>query len=62
MGRRLLLDRDANPERRMTVLDEGGEPLAKSARAGKQINDAESGRQIRLLTDFIQPVYTRSNY
>ena len=59
MGRRLLLDRNADPERRTTVLDEGSEPLAKSARAGKQIDNAESGRQIRLLTNFIQPVYTR---
>lgn len=59
MGRRLFLDRDADPERRMAILNEGSEPLAKSAWAGKQINYAESGRQIRLLTDFIHPVYTR---
>lgn len=43
----------------MTVLDEGSEPLSKSARTGKQIDNAESGRQIRLLTNLIQPVYTR---
>ena len=42
----------------MTVLDKGSEPLAKSARAGKQIDYAESGRQISLLTNFIQLVYT----
>src|SRR5690606_8748677 len=59
MGRRFLLDRNADPERRMAVLDEGSEPLAKSARAGEQIDDTESGRQIRLLTNFIQLVYTR---
>lgn len=59
MSRRLLLDRNADPERRMAVLDEGSEPLAKAARAGEQIDNAESGRQIRLLTNFIQPVYAR---
>ena len=47
MGRRLLLDRDADPERRMVVLDKGSEPLAKSARAGKQIDNAEGCWQIR---------------
>ena len=59
MGRRLLLDRYADPERRMAVLDQGSKPFAKSARTGKQIDNAESGRQIRLLTNFTQPVYTR---
>ena len=43
----------------MTVLYEGSEPLAKSARTGKQIDNAKSGRQIGLLTNLIQPVYTR---
>ena len=36
--------------------------IAKSARAGEQIDNAESGRQIRLLTNFIPPVYTRFRY
>ena len=43
----------------MAVLDEGRKPLAKAAWTGKQIDNAESGRQIRLLTNLIQPVYTR---
>jgi hypothetical protein len=59
MGRCLLLDRDADPERRVAILDKGCKPLAKSAGAGEKIDDAESRRQIRLLTNFIQPVYTR---
>ena len=46
----------------MAVLDERSEPLAKSARAGEQIDNAESGRQIRLLTNFSQPVYTGFKY
>jgi hypothetical protein len=50
MGRCLLLDRDADPERRMAVLDKGRKSLAKPAGTGKQIDNAESGRQIRLLT------------
>lgn len=58
MGRYLLLDRDADPERYMSVLDEGCKTLAKSAWTGKQIDNAESGRQIRLLTKYIQSVYT----
>ena len=58
MSRGLLLDRDTDPERCVAILDKGSEPLAKSARAGKQINNAESGRQIRFLTKFIQPDYT----
>jgi hypothetical protein len=43
----------------VTVLDKGRKSLAQSARTGKQIDDAESGWQIRLLTKSIQPVYTR---
>ena len=59
MCRGLLLDRDADPEGRMPVLDEGGKALAKSARTGKKIDDTESGWQIRLLTKIIHRVYTR---
>ena len=43
MSRCLFLDRDADPERRMSILDEGGKALAKSAWTGKQIDNAESG-------------------
>ena len=43
MGRCLFLDRDADPERRMSVLDQGGKSLAKSAWTGEQIDNAESG-------------------
>ena len=43
----------------MAVRDEGRKSLAKSTWTGEQINDAESGRQIRLLTIFSQSVYTR---
>ena len=42
MGRGLLLDRDPDPERRMSVLDEGSKALAKSAWTGEQIDNAES--------------------
>lgn len=37
-----LFDRNADPERRMAVLDEGSEALAKSAGTGKQIDNSES--------------------
>ena len=43
----------------MAVLDERREALAKSARPCKQIDNTEGGRQMSLLTNFIQPVYTR---
>lgn len=59
VSRGLLLDRNADPERRVAVRDEGRKSLAKSAWTGEQINDAEVGRQNRLLTIFSQSVYTR---
>lgn len=45
----------------MAVIDEGREPLTKSAGASEKINNAERGRQIRLLTNFSLPVYTGFN-
>lgn len=59
MSRSFLLDRDADPERRMSILSEGRKTLAKSARTGEQVHNTESGRQIGLLTKIVQPLYTR---
>jgi len=58
MGRCLLLDRNADLEGAMPIVDERGKSLAPSAWTGKKIDNAESGRQIRLLTNCIRPVYT----
>ena len=52
MGRSLLLDRNANPERCMAVFYERSEPLAKSAWSSKQIDNAERVRQSKLLISF----------
>ncbi len=59
MGRCLLLDRKADLEGPMPVVDERGKSLAQPAWTGKKIDDAESGRQIRLLTNCIRRVYTK---
>ena len=56
MRRCLLLDRNADPEGPVPITNERGKPLAQPAWTGKQIDNAESGRQIRLLTNCIPTV------
>src|SRR5690606_38322848 len=60
MRRGLLLDRDADPERRVAADIEGRKAFAQPARAGKQIDNAESGWQIRGLSNSGCRLYTRS--
>ena len=43
----------------MSIIDKRSEPFAKPSRTGKQIDDAERGGQIGLLTNFGLTVYTR---
>src|SRR5690606_9283644 len=60
MRRGLLLDRDADPERRVAADIEGRKALAQPAWAGKKIDDAESGWQIRGPSNSGCRLYTRS--
>jgi hypothetical protein len=55
---RFLLDRDADMERGSPVYIEGGKSLAESAWTCKQIDNAESGWQIRNLSKSDQSMYT----
>jgi len=59
-GRRLLLDRNADLKGAISIVDESGRSLAQSAWTGKKIENCESGGQIRLQTNCICPVSTRS--
>ena len=58
MGRYLFLDRNTDPKWRMAILYKGRKPFAKATRAGKKINHSDCRRQIKLQTNFLQPVYT----
>ena len=53
VSRYLLLDRNSDMERFVPPFDEGREPLAESTWTRKQIDNAESGGQVRLLMNFL---------
>jgi hypothetical protein len=59
MSGAFLLDGDADPERGMIVIAERGEALAQTARPGKQVDNAERGRQVSLPMNLRAFAYTR---